>query len=89
MLFKLSLTSPFFFSSQCVDQHRGLHLRESLVNKLAETLAQAEVEALGEGKAEEEAGAKVDTLAEKLRKWQVNAFDELLSLVETYVQQRH
>ena len=60
-----------------------------MVNTLAERFAQAKVEALGEGKAEKQAGAKVDTLAEKLRKWQVNAFDELLSLVETYAQQRH
>ena len=59
------------------------------MNTLAERFAQAKVEALGEGKAEKQAGAKVDTLAEKLRKWQVNAFDELLSLVETYAQQRH
>ena len=59
------------------------------MNTLAERFAQAKVEALGEGEAEKQAGAKVDTLAEKLRKWQVNAFDELLSLVETYAQQRH
>ena len=59
------------------------------MNTLAERFAQAKVEALGEGKAEKQAGAKVDTLAEKLRKWQVNAFDELLSLVETYAKQRH
>ena len=59
------------------------------MNTLAERFAQAKVEALCEGKAEKQAGAKVDTLAEKLRKWQVNAFDELLSLVETYAQQRH
>ena len=42
------------------------------MNTLAERFAQAKVEALGEGKAEKQAGAKVDTLAEKLRKWQVN-----------------
>ena len=59
------------------------------MNTLAERFAQAKVEALCEGKDEKQAGAKVDTLAEKLRKWQVNAFDELLSLVETYAQQRH
>ena len=59
------------------------------MNTLAERFAQGKVEALGEGKAEKQAGAKVDTLAKKLRKWQVNAFGKLLCLVETYAQQRH
>ena len=59
------------------------------MNTLGERFAQGKVEALGEGKAEKQAGAKVDTLAKKLRKWQVNAFGKLLSSVETYAQQRH
>ena len=59
------------------------------MNALAERFAQGKVEALGEGKAEKQAGAKVDTLAKKLRRWQVNAFGKLLSSVETYAQQRH
>ena len=59
------------------------------MNTLAERFAQGKVEALGEGKAEKQARAKVDTLAKKLRKWQVNAFGKILSSVETYAQQRH
>ena len=39
-----------------------------------------EIEKLGEGQAEEESEAQVDTLAEKLTEWQVNTFGDLLSV---------
>ena len=42
---------------------------DALVNTLAERLADLEVETLGQGQAEEDAEAQVDTLAEKVIEW--------------------
>jgi len=50
------------------------------LNRLADSLVQAEVETLCEEQAKADAKAQVDTLAEKVTEWQVNTFGDLLSV---------
>ena len=45
---------------------------DALVNKLAHSLAEVEVETLREGQGKKKAEAQVGTLAEKVTEWQVN-----------------